>query len=197
MSVRVVGAGLPRTGTHSLKVALEQLLGGPCYHMSVIPGHPTDLGPAWRRALSGGRLDADEIFRGFVAAVDWPASAFWREHLALSPDSLVLLSTRDSAETWWESLEATVLGFARAQGPAELGDLRDLLVRFTGTTRWDNRSTLMAAYERQVAEVRATVRPDRLIEWHPGESWTPLCDGLGLDVPHQPFPWRNRRADWG
>lgn len=115
----------------------------------------------------------------------------------MSTDSLVLLSTRDSVETWWESVQATVLGFARAQGPAELGDLSDLLIRFTGTTQWDNRSTLMAAYERQVAEVRATARPERLIEWHPGDGWTPLCDGLRLEVPDEPFPWRNRREDWG
>lgn len=180
-----------------MKDALEHLLGGPCYHMSVIPGHPTDLGSAWRRALSGGRLDADEILQGFVAVVDWPASAFWGELLSLSPDSIVLLSMRDGAQTWWESMQATVLGFARARGAAQLGDLGDLLTRFTGTTQWDDRARLLAAYERQVADVRATVRPEHLIEWHPGDGWWPLCDGLGVDVPHEPFPWRNRREDWG
>src|SRR5262245_4855487 len=100
MTLRVIGAGLPRTGTASLSKALEHLLGGRCYHMSVIPGHPFDLGDGWDTALADGRPDWDLVFDGFIAAVDWPASAFWRELSEAFPDALVLLSTRDSAQTW-------------------------------------------------------------------------------------------------
>ncbi len=95
MNLRVVGAGLPRTGTASLVIAPERLLGGRCYHMSMIPGHPFNLGPGWDLALSGGAPDWNEVFKGFVAAVDWPASMFWHELSDAYPDALVLLSTRD------------------------------------------------------------------------------------------------------
>src|SRR6266508_4959783 len=109
MGLRVVGAGLPRTGTASLKEALEALLGGACYHMTVIPEHPFDLGTDWDRALAGDMPDWSRVFDGYVAAVDWPASQFWREISAANPGALVLLSLRDSARTWWESMEATIL----------------------------------------------------------------------------------------
>src|ERR671918_1069687 len=99
MSLRVVGAGLPRTGTASLVVALEYLLGGRSYHMRVIPGHPFDLGPGWNLALSGGKPDWDALLDGYIAAVDWPASMFWRELSGAYPDALVLLSVREDAET--------------------------------------------------------------------------------------------------
>ena len=83
--LRVVGAGLPRTGTHSLKWALERLLGGPCYHMSVIPGHPYDLGPGWQTALEGGTPNWNELLDGYMASVDWPVSMFWEPLSAANP----------------------------------------------------------------------------------------------------------------
>ncbi len=102
--LQVVGAGLPRTGTSSLGVALERLLGGHIHRMSVIPGHPFNLGEGWNRALAGESPDWNELFDGYVAAVDWPASMFWRELSDAYPDAIVLLSVRDSAETWWHSV---------------------------------------------------------------------------------------------
>lgn len=199
MSLRVVGAGLPRTGTHSLRVALEQLLGGHAYHMSVIPGHPFDLGEDWDQALAGETPEWDQVFDGYVAAVDWPASMFWRELSQANPEALVLLSVRDSAETWWRSAEATILPVARmalAPGWSEGRGLLDLLERFAGTERWDDPATLQAAYERHNAGVRRAVPPDRLLEWRAAEGWPPICRALNLPIPDLPFPWLNRREDW-
>ncbi len=127
MSLRIVGAGLPRTGTSSLRVALEELLGGPCLHMSAIPGHPFDLGVGWQAALTGHPTDWHELTAGFVAAVDWPASHFWQELSDANPDALVLLSVRESAQVWWESMNATVLPVARMALAAGWTDRRDLL----------------------------------------------------------------------
>jgi hypothetical protein len=200
MPIQVLGAGLPRTATTSLGVALEQLLGGPRHYMSAIPGHPFDLGQEWRSALEGHSPDWEQVFGGYVAAVDWPASAFWRELSEAYPDALVLLSVRDSAKIWYESMKVTVLPVARlALAPewSEGRDLVDLFERFTGTTRWDDEATLMAAYEQHNAEVRATIPPQRLLEWNAKEGWEPLCRALGKPVPDQPFPWTNRRENWG
>ena len=93
--LHVVGAGLPRTGISSLKVALEHLLGGACYHMQVIPGHPFDLGSAWQQANQ--TSDWDAILAGYIATADWPASIFWRELNVANPNALVLLSVRENA----------------------------------------------------------------------------------------------------
>src|SRR5688500_18304876 len=96
MPLRVVGAGLPRTGTSSLTIALEHLLSGRIHHMSAIPGHPFDLGTGWNQALAGEMPDWEQLLDGYVAAVDWPASMFWRQLSETYPDALVLLSVRDS-----------------------------------------------------------------------------------------------------
>jgi len=97
MTVRLVGAGLPRTATHSLKDALQQLLGAPCYHMIEVFEHPEHV-PTWHRAVKGEIPDWEGFLGGYEAAVDWPASAFWRELAASFPDAPVLLSVRDTAE---------------------------------------------------------------------------------------------------
>jgi hypothetical protein len=105
MSLAVVGAGLGRTGTSSLKVALERLLECPCYHMVETFDRPIHL-DAWRRAALGEPVDWRAVLDGFGAAVDWPAAAFWRELASEHPGALVLLSTREPAATWWTSSAA-------------------------------------------------------------------------------------------
>lgn len=199
MNLRVVGAGLPRTGTHSLQLALEHLLNGRCYHMHEIPGHPFDLGPDWDLALEGGKPDWSALLSEYVATVDWPASMFWRELSGADPDALVLLSVRDSAETWYQSLSETILPVARkALAPdwKEGRGLLDLFERFTGTNDWDDPATLMTAYERHNDEVKKAIPEDRLFVWNASEGWQPICQALRLPVPDEPFPWVNRRSEW-
>jgi hypothetical protein len=199
MNLRVVGAGLPRTGTASLTIALEQLLGGPSHHMRVLPGHPFDLGIGWEQALAGDTPDWDQLLHGYLAAVDWPASMFWHELSEEYPDALVLLSVRDSAETWWQSVDKTILPVARMALAPDWNEgrgLLDLLQQFTGSKYWDDPATLMAAYERHNAMVRQTIPPHRLLEWQATEGWEPLCRALGVPVPDEPFPWVNRRSEW-
>jgi hypothetical protein len=199
MTLRVVGAGLPRTGTASLKEALEILLGGKCHHMRELPGHPFDLGEGWSRALSRQAPDWKQLFTGYFATVDWPASLFWHELSIAYPNAIVLLSVRSSAEVWWQSAEATILPVARQSLAPDWSGGRDfptLWEEFAGTSDWDDPATLMNAYERHNASVRATISPERLLEWQVEEGWAPICYALGLPIPNQPFPWTNRRSDW-
>jgi len=167
--------------------------------MSALPGHPFELGASWDRALAGHAPDWDQLFDGYVAAVDWPASLFWRELSAANPHALVLLSVRDSAEAWWHSANETILPVARMALAPDWKDGRGLLAlleRFTGTEHWDDPATLMAAYERHNADVRESVPRHRLLEWHAAEGWAPICHALGVPVPDLPFPWRNQRSNW-
>lgn len=197
MHLRVVGAGLPRTGTSSLKQALAQLLAAPCYHMSAIPTHPFDLGAGWDLALAGGTPDWDTMLEGYAATLDWPASMFWRELSEANPDALVVLSVRDSAEAWYRSFDEMILPHVRACLAPDWSEGRGLvalLERFSGTREWDDPALLMAAYERHNASVRTSVPAHRLLEWRATAGWAPLCQALGLPVPEQPFPWSDGRG---
>jgi hypothetical protein len=108
MALKVIGAGVGRTGTHSLKIGLEKLLGGPCYHMLELLSRPEHI-PVWHRAILGEQVDWDALFEGFVAAVDWPEVTMWRELHAAYPDAVVVLSVRDSTDAWWTSFSQTIL----------------------------------------------------------------------------------------
>src|SRR5262249_37212692 len=115
MTLRVVGAGLGRTGTHSLKVALEQLLGAPCYHMLEVLQHPESV-PVWQDAVDSKPVDWYALMHSYAAAVDWPVVAFWRELADAFPDPIVLLSTRSSADAWWKSANETIFEVTRRGG---------------------------------------------------------------------------------
>ena len=194
MSLKIVGAGLGRTGTHSLKIALEQLLGGPCYHMFEVLAHPDDIAQ-WQLAADGGTPDWRELFANYEAAVDWPASAYWRELSEVYPDAMVLLSSRP-ADEWWRSADNTIWAVSRREPPpdpvfqAQMKMVKKILqTRFTPD--WSEEGPSKAAYERHNAEVRATVPAERLIDWHPGDGWGPICRGLGIPEPSEPFPHVN------
>jgi sulfotransferase family protein len=194
MSLRVVGAGVGRTGTLSLKLALEKLLGAPCYHMVEVFAHP-DHTQYWVSAGRGQMPDWHAVMKGYAASVDWPAAAYWAELMAAFPDALVLLSTRDSAETWWASADATI--FSRIPD-APAGPFKDMVMgmfqRFTPQIR--DKAASIAAYERHNATVRAKVPKQRLVEYQPGDGWEPLCRALGVPVPNEPFPHTNSREEW-
>jgi hypothetical protein len=200
VSLRVVGAGLGRTGTNSLKLALERLLGGRCYHMSEL-FERLDHTAVWAAALRGDDPDWRTFPDGCVATLDWPACSFWAELAAAHPDALVLLSTRASAEVWWRSFEHTILATLSQPVPDDRPDWAARRVVTLGlmealTPGWRERDAAMAAYDAHNAAVRATVPPERLLEWQPGDGWEPICERLGVPVPAEDFPNVNSTADF-
>jgi hypothetical protein len=190
MTLRIVGAGVGRTGTESLKLALEHLLGGPCYHMIELISHPEAM-PYWAAAGRGEMPDWNQVFDGYVAAVDWPVAAYWPELSAAFPDAPVLLSTRASAEEWYRSASQTIFTVARSKVPGggDTSFIDGMFSRFT--FELDNPQAAMAAYEAHNRKVRESIEPHRLIEWTPGDGWAPLCSALGLPEPEEPFPHTN------
>src|SRR4051794_21962660 len=198
--LRVVGAGLGRTGTASLKQALERLLGGRCYHMKEVFEH-LDHVPVWHAAIRGEQVDWAKLLDGYAAIVDWPGAACWRPLAAANPEAVVLLSTRADAETWHRSAKATILGDlpdeVKAAQPelAEFGAMvGDMFAAFD--PNWRDRDAAMAAYERHNAAVRAEVPADRLVDWQPGDGWEPLCAALGVPVPEEAFPHTNTTEEF-
>jgi hypothetical protein len=198
MSLRIVGAGLPRTGTSSLHYALVRLLGGRCYHMDDVFAN-LDHVPMWHAALAGKTPDWNDLLGGYEAAVDWPASAFWQDIAAVNPDAPVVLSVRQDAESWWRSADRTILQVARHDALPQYGDWLSLfhaLLRSEIGESWDDAEQAMAAYERHNEDVRRTCPPQRLVEWKPEDGWQPICDAVGVDVPDEPFPHVNTAEDW-
>jgi Sulfotransferase domain len=201
MTLRVVGAGLGRTGTNSLKIALEQLLGGPCYHMFELARRDGDT-PVWEAAVRGEAVDWDALLHEYLATVDWPAAAFWREIWAANPDAVVVLSSRDTAQRWWESMERTIVptlsGAVPADEPATARRraMTVEMMRERFTPDWHDRDAAIAAYERHNEDVRRGVPPGRLVEWQPQDGWQPVCAALRLPIPSAPFPRENTTADF-
>jgi Sulfotransferase domain len=195
--LRVVGAGVGRTGTHSLKLSLERLLGGPCHHMTETQQHPEQVAP-FRVAAEGVMPDWDELLRGYVATVDWPTAAFWRELAAAYPDAIVLLSTRRDAAAWWKSANETIFVGMRSGPPysTPMLDMAATLVRARFCADVSDQAAAIAAYERHNAAVRAEVPKERLVEWQPGDGWAPLCRALGVPVPDEPFPHVNTTEEF-
>jgi sulfotransferase family protein len=199
--LRIVGAGVGRTGTNSLKLALEQLLDGRCYHMYELIRRDQDV-PVWEAAVRGEAVDWDGFLSEFVATVDWPAASFWPEIYAANPDAHVLLSTRSSTDEWWDSVGQTIAVALSQPAPDDDPSLkrRRALTREVLATRfapvWEDADAARAAYERHNAQVRAAVPADRLIEWQPGDGWTPICAALGVPEPAEPFPHENKRAEF-
>lgn len=191
MELAVVGAGVGRTGTNSLKIALEQLLGAPCHHMLEIFGDPAQI-PGWIDAIEGRPVDWSTMLAPYRAVVDWPGGAFWPELSTAYPDALVLLSVRDP-EAWYRSASNTIfLTFDNI--PPEVAPwmeaLRGLL-RDRFSDRFDDPTAMMDAFVRHNEAVRAEVPAGRLLEWTPGDGWDPICERLGLPVPAEPFPVTN------
>jgi Sulfotransferase domain len=196
--LRVVGAGLPRTATRSLKDALERLLGSRCYHMAEVFQHLNDV-PTWHAAARGDDADWRSFPPDCVAAVDWPASAFWRELSEAHPDALIVLSSRESAAKWWESANETIFPVLRKpvspEHEAWQQMVQELLAREIGPD-WDDAERAQAFYERHNEQVRREAPATRLLEWQARDGWEPLCQALGVQVPDEPFPRVNTREEW-
>jgi hypothetical protein len=194
MALKVIGAGLGRTGTLSLKFALEQIGFGPCYHMTEVMLNPE--APAhWVRAANGDP-NWETTFNGFIATVDFPGCTFWRELAEFYPEAKVLLSVRDP-EKWFESTQETIFSEG-AQKMLSQTPLREFIEKTTWKLfgdRLHDREFMVEAFKRHNAEVERTIPPNRLLVYEASQGWEPLCKFLNVPVPDTPFPRVNSRDE--
>ena len=211
--MKVIGAGFGRTGTASLKEALEELGFGPCYHMTDVfetPGH-ADF---WRAAWRGEPVDWDGVLGGYEATVDWPGCTFYEELMERHPDAKVLLSVRDP-ERWYESTRSTIyelgristgspfsrLGFAllsrlvfgrfkTGQGPMT----EEIVWRGTFDGKFEDKHHAIEVFNRHNREVQRRVPKERLLVYEVRQGWGPLCEFFGVEVLDKPFPHLNDAA---
>ncbi len=201
MPLSVIGAGLGRTGTLSLKKALEQLGWGPCYH-----GLGTDRSAVERilSLVNRPQIDWEAVFYGYRAAVDVPTYWVYPELAQRYPAAQFILTVRDPDE-WFESAQALGRSFASITLAKESLLLRKSLraKMLSGAfgasaalmARCDDRRSVIAAYERHIAEVRACIPESRLLVFNVMEGWQPLCGFLRVPIPDTPFPHLNSRPE--
>lgn len=202
MSLLVIGSGFGRTGTMSLKNALETLGFGPCHHMEEVFAHPPQVAH-WAAAARGEPVDWHAVFAGYRSQVDWPGAAWWRDLADAFPDAKVIHTERP-AEAWYDSFAATIgkLMAIRKDLPlpphiAQMLDIgTDVVAGHTFGGRPDDRDHAIAVYRQHGAAVRAAIPARRLLVFDPIEGWGPLCRFLGVAVPSAPFPHRNRGAEF-
>lgn len=196
VTLKVVGAGVGRTGTNSLKIALEQLLSEPCHHMYEIFADPAQIS-GWTDAIEGRPVDWSTMPPGYGSLVDWPGASFWPELSAANPDALVLLSVRDP-ESWYRSASNTIFQVFDGAPPEMRPWIETLLIllRDRFSDQLDDPTAMVDAFERHNDAVRQAIPSERLLEWTPTDGWEPICERLGVAVPDGPFPKTNDTNQW-
>ncbi|MGH6899218.1 MAG: sulfotransferase family protein [Geminicoccaceae bacterium] len=200
MTLAVIGAGFGRTGTLSLKGALERLGFGPCYHMIELIEHPEHAN-FWQRAATGGAVDWDEILCGYRAAVDWPACNFYRPLAARYPGAKVILTLRDPGR-WYESARQTI--FPRITRPVAEDDpawtraqmQRKVVIEQAFGGDIMSRDHVLRVFRRHIEEVQRAIPPARLLAYRVADGWEPLCRFLEQPIPDEPFPQVNASEDF-
>ncbi len=197
----VLGIGLGRTGTASLKLALEQLGHGPCHHMLELFSRPGDA-QRWQARARGEAVSWDELLGGFHSTVDWPSVHFWRELVRDFPAAKVILTVREP-DAWYDSISNTI--FKALEQPLPQQDdaargqrvmAKDIIVERAFDDRPLDKAHVLARYAAHNAEVQRTVPAARLLVYRVDDGWAPLCEFLGLPLPRTPFPQANRRDEF-
>jgi hypothetical protein len=202
--MKLIGVGFGRSGTMSLKGALEQLGANPCFHMiDLIMGENKDRDlPYWKKIADGEPVDWHEVFDGWEATVDWPGASRWREMVDAFPDVPVLLNHRDF-DGFYKSCENTILAVKLAAQAGELTQdanreppspvlwevIEKLIWQGDFQGRFQDKEWVRRMYYDRIEEIKGYVSPDRLIVWELGkDGWEPLANALGVPVPEEPFP---------
>ena len=200
MGLKIIGAGFGRTGTLSLKLALEQLGFTPCYHMYEVFAHDGFV-DYWGAAAQGRKMDWDEVFKGYQATVDWPGATYWRELADHFPEAKVLLSVREPGG-WYKSVMNTIYGQDNRErfAGAPKDHPQALMVNRIFETTFDgkilDKDHAINVFNRHVEDVKATIPADRLLVYEVGSGWEPICSFFGLPVPDTEYPHSNSTEDF-
>jgi hypothetical protein len=197
----IVGAGFGRTGTTSLRSALESLGFAKCYHMSEVFLHPEHI-DIWKDAGDGKPVDWDALLEGYRAAIDYPAAHFWKELMTHYPESKVILTVRDT-EAWFTSISQTILTMTDIDlsNAPEYAQRQRAMARMLVVDQYfegniSDPAHMKATFEASNEKIRQTVPADRLLVYEVAQGWPPLCEFLDCPVPDEEFPHLNTTKDF-
>ncbi len=187
--MKIIGAGFGRTGTSSVKVALDELGFGPCHHMTELFDRP-ERAALWEAAAAGQPVDWNELVAGYQSTVDWPACTFYAQIMEAYPEALVLLTLRDP-ERWYQSCRNTIYRSStsradtpNADGPDPVAHMIDTIIwRGTFGGAFEDTQRAISIFERHNQEVQERVPSDRLLVYEVKQGWEPLCRFLGVEAP--------------
>lgn len=196
--MKLIGAGFGRSGTMSIKAALEEVGYGPSYHMKIaLPRfyHLYFFMKAWK----GKKVNWKRFFRRYNSVVDWPTCSFYREMMAEYPDAKILLNVRDP-EKWYDSMYETIWAIQTAFPfwfPTVVRKIHDEII-WNGNLKGKflDKDETVRIYKEWIEEVKRSVPEDKLLVYEVTEGWKPLCDFLGVPVPDKPFPHINERRSF-
>lgn len=203
MSIKVIGAGLGRTGTLSLKTALQQLGFDKCYHMQDLMANPSQL-KYWEQLENGEEPDWDDLFKGYQAAVDFPPCAYYKQMMKKYPDAKVILTLRD-ADKWYVSAYNTIYQHPEGFGKIflkfiglfvpQVRGFQNIITWAAGTIwqkmfngKFEDREYAKSVFNKWNEEVIRTVPKEKLLVFESKHGWEPLCKFLGVPVPAEPYP---------
>ena len=199
--MKVIGVGFGRSGTMSLKQALEDLGAGPCFHMIDLIRNPDKVEP-WHDAAINGEKNWDEMFSGYESTIDWPGCSFWEELIEVHPDSPVLLNVRDF-DGFYKSCQNTIWAVKQAAQAGELAQdanrpppspklwevIGKLIWEGDFQGRFEDKEFTRGLYEDRIERIKSAVPPERLTVFQLGiDGWETLADMLGVDPPDAEFP---------
>ena len=197
MTLKVIGSGYGRTGTMSLKLALEQIGLGPCYHMVEVFKNPAAPGLWSAAADDPAHADWGKIFEGYSSTVDWPNATYYKELADAYPDAKVVHTERD-AEEWYASTQATIF-VDREPPPGAVNPFAEMfgkVIRSLFDGRMHDKDHVIAVYNAHNAKVRETIPAQRLLIYHVADGWGPLCGFLGVPEPEGGTPKVNSREEF-
>lgn len=213
MSIKIIGAGLPRTGTNTLKESLEKLGYKKTYHMKELLVHPENL-HYWTSLKETGTTKWEELYNGYQATVDFPAYPWYKEHMKQYPDAKVILTVRPF-DKWYTSVHSTIWQAGPQTVPQKIAMLSKLLfnprlrsvikcVKFAksnifGVTmqgKFDDKAFAEKMFNKHVADVKAHVPADKLLVYDVSEGWAPLCKFLNVPEPSEPIPHLNKKENF-
>ena len=199
MALKVIGAGFGRTGTRSLKTALEELGFGKCYHMEEVMKNPRDL-KRWGDIMQGGKADWEILFDGYQSSTDWPVAAYYQELMQVYPEAKIILTVRDP-ERWHKSIMNTIYQHGRKYRrfariiPAVyqfLDGMEKVVWEGVFHNKLEDKPQAIAVFKNHIEEVKRIVPAERLLIFEAREGWEPLCAFLDVPMPeNKPYPHKN------
>ena len=201
MALKVIGAGFGRTGTRSLKYALEELGFDRCYHMEEVIKNPSHL-KYWAEIMRGGKAEWETLFRGYQAATDWPVAAYYKDLMTVYPESKIILTVRDP-DSWHRSVMNTIYqagrgffrGFTRIIPSVYhfLNAMEKVIWQGIFHNRLEDKAHAVAVFKAHIEEVKRSVPRERLLIFEARHGWEPLCSFLNVPVPaNKPYPHKNK-----
>ena len=201
--MKVFGAGFGRTGTMSLKFALEKLRIGPCYHMREVVSRPSHI-KLWYDISRGEHPNWNRLFSGFNSAVDFPVCLFYKQLINIFPEAKFILTLRDF-DTWYISTANTIYKvpsilpdwFEKVVYPIRMFIVMQVNLIWVGLFKnnFSDRDSTKLVYYEHIESVKKIIPADKLLIYNVKEGWEPLCEFLDVDVPDIPFPKVNDTAE--